>query len=254
MDKTYLNQLEMQEKSKTHKKKRLSFLDRLGDIGLYINLQLGILLHKRPKQIITGQLLFMGIVAYQAYKLQSSSSVDMIFFWLVFGMGQSSRLLTLVGFGHESTYFDLLLMHPRSTYQIIRAKYYTSIILVLVSALLYSVLCFLGLIPFKLLFYAIAYIIGIQSVMELFTLPYIKGRLEIGVTTKQKMGTMTWVIIGTITILTVVVGALGNKFEEVYWILTAFAVIMLLISSLWLKLIYRLFLKHKEELASSFRK
>lgn len=253
-NKTYLVQLEKKEKKKPLKKKYLPFLDRLGDIGMYINLQWGVLLHKRPKQALMVQLIIMGIIVYQAYKMQTPSFPNMIFFWLVFGMGQTARLLTTTGFGNESSYFDLLLMHSRSTYQMIRAKYYSSIILVLVSAILYSSLCFLGLITFKLLVYAVAYIIGIQLVAELLTLPYLKGRLGVGVTSKQEMSTMTIILIFTNSIVTVVICILGNKFEEVYWGVTALAVIMLLMSSLWLKLIYRLFLKHKEELASSFRK
>jgi len=253
MNKTYLVQLEIKEKNKAQKKKRLSFLDHLGDIGMYMNLQLGVLLHKRPKQILMSQLLFMGIVVFQAYQMKTSP-INLLFFWIVFGLGQAARLLTSTGFGNESTYFDLLLMHPRSTYQMIRAKYYSSIILILVSALLYSSLCFFGLVPFKLLIYAVAYAIGIQSIVELFMLPYVKGRLEIGVTTKQKMSTMAMLMMFAISMLAIVIGIFGSKHEEVYWGVTAFSAMMLLMSPLWLKLIYRLFLKHKEVLASSFRK
>lgn len=122
--KLYLEQLEIRSSREKSSYQGFSFLDRWGEIGLYMQLELKLIMrNKRLKQAIPGSLamLLMGFVIYGYEEYQ-----QMMFFLIYMGIIFIGMFMLYYGqfaFAWESHYFDKILSEKINMDLYIKAKY-----------------------------------------------------------------------------------------------------------------------------------
>jgi hypothetical protein len=117
----------------------MSFLDRFGEIGEFINLDLKLIF--RNKRLKNQLLLFMAILVVFGVQLVSNKiilgSFFMSLFWIGFIVGGFGLIFSQFLFMSESSYFDGLMARNHSFLSLMKAKYYFYAV---VSFLVYAVL------------------------------------------------------------------------------------------------------------------
>ncbi len=122
--KLYLEQLEKRKAVDKSSYRGFSFLERWGEVGLYMQLELKLIVrNKRLKQAIPGSLamLLLGFVIYQYEEYQ-----EMIFFLIYMGILFIGMFMLYYGqfaFAWESHYFDKILSEKINLNLYIKAKY-----------------------------------------------------------------------------------------------------------------------------------
>jgi len=168
--KLYLEQLEKRRSRERSSQAGFNFLDRWGEIGMYMQLELKLIMrNKRLKQAIPGSLamLLMGFIIYGYEEYQ-----QMMFFLIYMGIIFIGMFMLYYGqfaFAWESHYFDKILSEKIDLDLYIKAKYR----IMQVTCLIFYIL----LIPYALYNEMILYVntavllfnIGVNSLYLLWT-------------------------------------------------------------------------------------
>ena len=245
---------------KVRKVSEYKFLDRYGEIGEYIRLELKMMLRNKIckaslRSIVLVVLAFSAILSFtEAYDSTGMKDFILIYNYVIFGI---MFLLTIMGY--EGNYIDGLMSRKESIYSLLRAKY-----------TLYSLAI---LIPFVLM--TPAMVMGKLTVLScvawgLFTAgPIYFGLFQMAVyntrtvdlntklTGRQNSGSglqaiITGAVFGVPLLLNVLFKTLwGDTVTSV--ILCVLGVGFILTSRLWIKNVYRRFMKRRYKNLEGFR-
>ena len=245
---------------KVRKVSEYKFLDRYGEIGEYIRLELKMMLRNKIcktslRTIVLLVLAFSALLSFtEAYDSTGMKDFILIYNYVIFGI---MFLLTIMGY--EGNYIDGLMSRKESIYSLLRAKY-----------TLYSLAI---LIPFVLM--TPAMVMGKLTVLScvawgLFTAgPIYFGLFQMAVyntrtvdlntklTTRQNGGTglqgiITAAVIGVPLLLNVLFKALWGE-TVTHVILIVLGAGFILTSRLWIKNVYHRFMKRRYKNLEGFR-
>ena len=236
------------------------FLDRYGEIGEYMRLELKLLLRNKIckaslRSIIIVVLAFSGLLGFtDIYDSTGMKNFIMVYNYVIFGTLFISNIM-----GYEGNYIDGLMSRKESIYALLRAKY-----------ILYSLAI---LLPFLLMIPAM--VMGKLTVLSclawgiftagavyfcLFQLAVYNNRtidLNTKLTNRQNMGTglqnlITFAAFGLPLmlnlLLTVLMGETGTNI-----VLTVIGAGFILTSRFWLKNIYHRFMRRRYKNMEGFR-
>ncbi len=245
---------------KVRKVSEYKFLDRYGEIGEYIRLEMKMMLRNKIcktslRTIVLLVLAFSALLSFtEAYDSTGMKDFILIYNYIIFGI---MFLLTIMGY--EGNYIDGLMSRKESIYSLLRAKY-----------TLYSLAI---LIPFVLM--TPAMVMGKLTVLScvawgLFTAgPIYFGLFQMAVyntrtvdlntklTTRQNGGTglqgiITAAVFGVPLLLNVLFKALWGE-TVTHVILIVLGAGFILTSRLWIKNVYHRFMKRRYKNLEGFR-
>ncbi len=106
---------------------RISFLDRFGEIGEFINLELKMLIRTRRlrSQVIVGLIFIVYYFFFVVYRSENSASESPFIqlFFMIFTIGTLGFSLSQFLFSAQSAFFDGLMTRNHSLLNMIKAKY-----------------------------------------------------------------------------------------------------------------------------------
>lgn len=258
VNRNLLEEIEQSSKIQNGKNLQFGFLDKFGEVGQFMILELKLLTSGKIKRVLIGLIAFT-IMAYWQVNHFNGKGTGMsffIFFWLVFGMQFFGKTFTQFGFALESTFFDLLMMHRSAIISLLKAKYSLYVCGTLVMSLAFIPMIVLGYASIWVWLGAIFYVIGIQSLLDLISILFGKGRIEL---TEKPTSTMSGyqTILAFITFIPVIlIALLAQNIGEtkVYGVIIVIGLFSVLLSKYWLNFIYKRFVKKMYNISATFRK
>lgn len=190
----YIEELVGEKKLKAGK--NYAFLDRLGDVGDMIALDLKLILrNKRPKSlvIISGVILFYGFLFYPRYVATENYSMMFFFALLITGIFVANYGQFL--FSWQSSHFDGMMTYNTNMHQYIKAKF---ALFLTVCTLQFLLASFYGLMSWRLLpiqLAAFLYSVGVNSFVTIYTATFNYKYLDLRKSASmnfQGVGAMQW--------------------------------------------------------------
>lgn len=190
----YLEELLSEKKIKAGN--NFTFLDRFGDVGEMIALDLKLIFrNKRPRtlMILSGVILFYGLMFYPQYLRTENYSMVFLFAILITGLFVSNYGQFL--FAWQSNHFDGMMSYNFNVKQYIRAKFS---LLLTVCTLQFIFASLYGLMGWRILIIQLAaflYSIGINSFIVIYSSTFNYRRLNLsksGSMNFQGVGALQW--------------------------------------------------------------
>ena len=214
----YMEELVSEKKIKTGKS--FTFLDRFGDVGEMIALDLKLITrNKRPRSlmILSVVILFYGLMFYPRYMSTGNYTMVFLFALLITGLFISNYGQFL--FAWQSGHFDGMMSYNFNVKQYIRAKFS---LLITVCTLQFLVASLYGLMGWQVLpiqLAAFLYSVGVNSFLVIYTSTYNYKYLNLsksGSMNFQGVGGMQWLQSLFISFGPVLIFWLLNKFAG-FW-------------------------------------
>jgi hypothetical protein len=264
MRETVYHELEGEKNEKISSFSSLSFLDRFGSIGTFINLEIKMIMRSpRLKQqvLVAGGicLIFFIWMIYDPNSPFKESSQFGFFLYGVITFGLMGIIMGQYLFTAESSFFDGLMARKLSLYELLKSKYtfysaYTATItLLLMVPVLQGKIDFLFVL--SLCFYTTGPIYFLIFQNAVFNKTYFdlfdKGMMN----WKGQSGNMIAITMITMflpLILILILYAICGE-TITYWTMLSIGVAFTLTSRFWLKNIYKRFLKRKYKNMEGFR-
>lgn len=238
----------------------LPFIDRLGTLGMFINLELKMIM--RSKRIKAQ--LYMGIffIVYYFFMIRMSHVGENYFFLLFFTMFVLGWLGMIMGqylFTSESSYFDGLMTRNYSLLNLLKAKYIFYASYSVLMLVILTVPVFIGQLQFLFLISLFFYTIGLLFFLMFQNAVYNKSFFDHsesgmfnwkGTSGNMLMVTMIGMII-PIAVVMIIKGIFGSDVAN-YFMLTV-GVAFTVTVNYWLKWTYKRFLKRKYKNMEGFR-
>ncbi|GHU88207.1 hypothetical protein FACS1894155_02620 [Bacteroidia bacterium] len=240
----------------------MSFLDRFGEIGEFINLELKLIF--RNKRLKNQLFTFVAVLVIFGVQLVSNRMVlenfFMSLFWIGFMVGGFGLIFSQFLFMAESSYFDGLITRNHSFLSLMKAKYYSYVVIsFLVYLLLLAFIWYNKMMSVLLITSAFFYYIGVVYCCVFQNGVYNKTFLDLSdsgfmnwktSTTSQMIITMVamFVPIG----LVVIVKSLTSEEIACYFMLTT-GVLFVLGSNIWLKWTCNRMMKRRYIIMEGFR-
>lgn len=253
------NELNKVEDTRVKHVSEYKFLDRYGEIGEFMRLELKMILRnkicKSSLFSVIGVVLFFSVaICFDLYERSAAKDFLVIYNYTIFGLLFLANIMS-----YEGNYIDGLMSRKESIYTLLRAKY-----------TLYSLGC---LLPFLLMTPAL--ILGKVSIMTCLTwLIFVPGAvyfflfqlavfnnkttdLNTKMTNRQNMGTgiqnlISFAALGVPLILNFSLKAIFGQ-DIAYWILIAVGLGFILTSRYWLMNVYKRFMKRRYKNMEGFR-
>lgn len=241
---------------------RIPFLDRLGEIGEFINLELKMIVRsKRLRQQLFAVgffLIYYFFVIYYKNNLFTENFFNFIFF-SIFVIGSFGAILSQYMFTAESSFFDGLMARKHSLLNMIRGKYilYSSYSLVVTFILMIPVFQGkLSLLPVVSVFF---YTIGLLFFLMFQNAVYNKSYMDLfdkgmfnwkGTSSNMLIVTMLAMFVPVIAVL--IISAIFTR-DVAYYFMLVTGLIFTLTSGQWIKWTYNRFLKRKYKNMEGFR-
>lgn len=253
MQKLIYNELSKVEDTTVQVKKvsEYKFLDRYGEIGEYIKLELKMLLRnkvcKKSLYSITALVLAFSLaISFSDVYTGTMKDFLVLYNYVIFGSLFLTPLMT-----YEGNYIDGLMSRKESIYSLLRAKY----ILYSTSLIIPFLLMIPGMITGKVsVLNSVAWLIFVPGAVYccMFQLAVYNNKtvdLTSKVTSRQNMGTgvqqlISFATFGIPLILFVVLKAILNE-TIASWILIVVGLVFIATSKLWLMNVYRRFMKRR---------
>ena len=228
------------------------FLDRYGEIGEYMRLELKMLLRNKVcktalRTAFLVVILFSCILSFtEAYDGQGMKSFIMVYSFVIFGTLFLSNLMS-----YEGNYIDGLMSRKESIYTLLRAKYILYGIAILIPLLLMIPAMVTGKLPvLSCIAWAVFVVGGVY--FGLFQLAVYNNKtvdLEAKMTSRSSIGTGLQNLIAgaTFGVPLLMSFALNACFGQTVtaWILLAIGAGFILTSRFWLKNVYHRFMKRR---------
>ena len=240
----------------------LSFLDRLGGVGEFINLELKMIFRsKRLKSQLFAAAFFICYFFWQIYSSRSifAHSFFMLIFWSMFTMGSLGLIMGQYAFMAESSFFDGLMSRRLSIFDMLKSKYILYSFYAFVVALLMLIPVFSGKLSILVLLSVFFFITGPIFFLIFQNAVYNKSYFDL-----FDGGMMNWK--GTssnmliITIITMFIPMIIVSIVNSLWGSDAACWFMLLVgfgftvtSKYWLRWTYQRFLRRKYKNMEGFR-
>ena len=253
---------EMEGKQKTKRGTNLYFLERYGLTGELISLDLKLIWrNKRPKTMILYSLIFIfyGFIFYKPINLGNTSKWWTLMFGGLFVTG-----LTLFNYGSflfawQSSFFDGLMSSNLSFRSYLKGKWF---LLASMSAVLFLVTSFYGLIDWRLIFIQLScclYNIGVNIILLMYLATWNFKGMDISrgsMMNYQATGIVQWLFTLLLIILPIII-YFGFYFLNGNWggilSLGFLGFVSILMRDWWIGIIARSFEKRKYLILKGFR-
>lgn len=238
----------------------LPFLDRLGEYGVFINLEIKMIL--RSKRFKSQ--LYMGFffIVYYFFIMGQISHQENYFSKLFFAMFVIGWLGIIMGqfiFTSESSFFDGLMTRRLSLLQMLKSKYVFYVAYSILMLFILSAMIFTGRIDFLFLISVFFYTNGFVFFMMFQNAVFNKSFLdhsESGKFNWKSVSGSTWILsmLGMFVpvVLVILVKVLFGETVACYYMLVV-GILFTATSNYWLKWIYHRFLKRKYMNMEGFR-
>lgn len=193
---SHLYMEELVSEKKLRQSQHYSFLDKYGDIGDMISLELKLIFrNKRPRStlILSGVIFFYGLIFYPQYLATGNYTAVFLFALLVTGIFIMNYGQFL--FAWQSGHFDGLMSYNINMKQYIKAKFS---LLIVVCCLQFLLACLYGFMNWRILpiqLAAFLYSIGVNSFITIYAATYNYRYLNLGKSASmnfQGIGAMQW--------------------------------------------------------------
>lgn len=242
-------------------KQNFSFMERFGDIGNLISLQMKLILrHKRVKNALYMTILFLfyGLLFYpqKQYQDQPAMLIFVAIFITAIGMIMFGQWII----NWDGAHFDFMMTRKISTRTYIRANYFFLLSLSVISFILTTPYFLFGE---KILIYhlvAILYNVGVNIHVYLFGATYNTKRLELAQGSAMNMQGVSYknfiIMIPLLVIPMALVGifALFSAINIAFIILAVIGLLGIIFTKQLLEITEKQFLKRKYALCEGFRK
>lgn len=214
----YIEELESEKKKKGGNS--FAFLDRMGDIGDMIALDLKLIFrNKRPKSVVilSGVLLLYGFMFYPKYV--ATANYSMLFFIALMITGIFIANYGQFIFSWQSSHFDGMMTYNTNMHQYIKAKF--SLFLT-ACTLQFLIASFYGLMSWRLLPLQLAaylYSVGVNSFLTIYVSTFNYKYLDLRKSASmnfQGIGAMQWLQSLAITFGPALLFFLANRFAG-FW-------------------------------------
>lgn len=236
------------------------FLDRYGEIGEYMRLELKLLLRNRIckaslRSVIVLVVAFSCLLSFtDVYDGTGMKNFIMIYNFVIFGILFLSSLMS-----YEGNYMDGLMSRKESIYTLLRAKYILYSVAILVPLLLMIPAMATGKLSVLSCIAWAIFVVGCVYCF-LFQLAVFNTKtvdLNAKMTNRQNMGTglqnlITFAAFGVPLLLNTVLTALWGDVVTA-WILMGIGIAFIVTSRFWLMNVYRRFMKRRYKNMEGFR-
>ena len=254
------NELNKVEDTKVKHVSEYKFLDRYGEIGEYMRLELKMLLRNKVcktalRSAFLVVILFTGILSFtEAYDGQGMKGFIIVYNFIIFGILFLSNLMS-----YEGNYIDGLMSRKESIYTLLRAKYTLYSIAILIPLILMIPAMATGkLSVLSCIAWAIFVAGGVYFCLFQLAVYNIKTvNLNAKMTNRHNMGTglqnlIAGAAFGVPLILNYLLTTLWGE-TATAWILIATGTGFILTSRFWLKNVYHRFMKRRYKNMEGFR-
>jgi hypothetical protein len=236
-----------------------TFLERFGQSGEYLKLELKSIL--RNKAIRSRVLMSLGLVVMLSLIITFSNMYDNLFmlnFWCYYCFGIYGETTLVKIMGPEGNYIDLLMVHRENTLSLLRAKYYFHVSVLIVPLLLMLPAVFAG--KFSLLMMAAYCLIssGLLNFIMFQLAVYNKQTLPLDqkITGKGNMenGLQLIIELSAMFLPILIAAVLLVAFSEVtaYLVLIVIGLLFTLSHPWWLRNVYQRMMARKYENLEGF--
>ena len=240
----------------------ISFLDRFGEIGNFINLEIKMLWRaKRLKQQLFAlviMLFFFYFILYSSAASQSYNFFNLLFFG-IFSLGGLGLIMSQFMFTAESSFFDGLMARNHSLINMLKGKYYLYVAYGFLVALLMMIPVAHGKLTFLFVISLFFYTSGLVFFGMFQNAVYNKSYMDL-----FDGGMMNWkgtsgnMVVTTLLgmllpfILVFIIHVIFSLKVTCYFMLIT-GLVFTLTHNIWLKWIYKRFLKRKYTNMEGFR-
>lgn len=254
------NEIAKVEDSKMKHVSEYKFLDRYGEVGEYLRLELKLCFRNKTvkTQFRMGFIVMLAFSAIIAFT-DVYDGTGMINFICIYNFAILSIMTLGQVMSFEGNYLDGLMSRKESIYNLLRAKYYMNCLLVLIPFLIMLIPVAKGKIPF---FMAVSYMLftaGFVFAMILQLAVYNKKTLPLNANVmRSNRGSSLFqtVIISCAFFLPLLINsALTAFFEQntAHLVMMCIGLLLIATHNLWIKNIYQRFMKRRYENMEGFR-
>ena len=260
MSKLTYSELNKVEDTKVMSVSEYKFLERYGEVGEYLRLELKMLLrNKRCKSslrtIAIIVIFFSAILSFgHVYDSPFMKGFIAIYSFVAFGTVILTQIMSF-----EGNYLDGLMARKESIFTLLKAKYYFYSIVIIIPFVLMIPAVVMGKLTLLNLFTFTFFTIGVIYFM-LFQMAVYNNKtvpLNEGITGRQASGTgfQTLVSLGSFTVPMILYFSLNAAFGETIgqWILLIVGLGFMFTSDIWIKNIYNRFMKRRYKNMEGFR-
>ncbi|GHU71250.1 hypothetical protein FACS189413_12740 [Bacteroidia bacterium] len=264
MRETVYHELEGEKNEKISSFSSLSFLDRFGSIGTFINLEIKMIMRSpRLKQqvLVAGGLclVFFTWMVYDPNNMFGQQGEFVFFLYGILTYGLIGLIMGQYIFTAESSFFDGLIARKLSIYELLKSKYSFYSAYSLFVTILLMIPAAQGKISFLLVFALFFYTIGPIYCLIFQNAVYNKTFFDLFdkgmMNWKGQSGNMIAITMITMFLPVVIVLILYSLIGETStcWIMLILGIAFTATSRLWLKNIYKRFSKRKYKNMEGFR-
>lgn len=244
---------------KVRKLSQYKFLDRYGDVGEYIKLELKMLLRNKMCKrslyvVLVASLFFAAIYCFDEGITGFSKDFFVLYDYIICG---SMFLVTLMGY--EGNYMDGLMSRKESIYSLLKAKYVVYSAMQIIPTLMFVPAMVMGHIT---IWTCLGWMLFVPGVVYfgLFQLAVYNNKtipLNVKLTGQQNTGTGLQNIIAAavffapLLVLYLVQALVGN--DNAPFVLMALGAVFILTAPRWIHNVYRRFMKRRYANMASFR-
>lgn len=254
------NEISKVEDTKMKHVSEYKFLDRYGDVGEYLRLELKLCFRNKTvkTQFRMGFIVMLAFSALIAFT-DVYDGTGMVNFICIYNFAILSIMTLGQVMSFEGNYLDGLMSRKESIYNLLRAKYYLNCIIVLIPFLIMMIPVAKGKIPFLMALAYMLFTAGFVFAMMLQLAVYNKKTLPLNANVmRSNKGSSLFqtIIISCAFFLPMIINsALTAFFEQdtAFIIIMATGIVLIATHNIWIKNIYNRFMKHRYENMEGFR-
>ncbi|MDR3220344.1 MAG: DUF5687 family protein [Dysgonamonadaceae bacterium] len=264
MRKAVYDELQGDKSKKISSFSSISFLDRFGVIGDFINLEVRMILRspRLKQQVLFACPLIVGLFLFMIYNPNSAFQASGQFVYFLYGVFSIGLIGLIMGqylFTSESSFFDGLMSRKISLYEMLKSKFILYCSVSLFITLILFIPAFQGKISFFMVIALFFYTVGPVYFMIFQNVVYNKTYFDL-----FDKGMMNWkgtsgnmIVITMIgmflpVILMLIINALWGE-TVLCWFMLSTGIALTLTVKYWLEWTYKRFLKRKYKNMEGFR-
>lgn len=258
---TYIEEISTKKKNNSIAFSNTSFLDRFGEVGQYISLELKLIWrNKRTKSVASMSTIFLlyGLIFYTQDIYVNN------YYWITF-VGVFITGIFTINYGQfilgwESSYFDGIISKNINAYQYFRAKFWLLVPISAATFLISLLYGFFGMHIILIHTMAFLYNIGINVFVILYASTFNKKKIDL-----DKKAAFNWQGTGAtqfILVLPLMVAPILLFTPFIYFdmanigiaVISIVSLISLSLSKIWFRIISNRFIREKYKIAAGFRR
>lgn len=255
-----IEMMRVEKKEVVKNARRFSFLERYGEIGTFLQLEIKLLTrNKNPRKAFCSAILTMIMLSAVVIFSDIYDSVAMTNFWALYNFVLLGSMILVRVMGYEGNYIDCMLVRRENILTLLRAKYiFYSMLLVLPFLLMLPVVLSGKWSFFMLVSYGV-FTMGFQYCCLFQAAVYNKQTIPLNekLTTKGGLdGNYIQMVImaGLFIVPNAIVNILQSVFSEniAYTVMLVIGLVFIVTNKIWLRNIYRRMMKRKYATLESF--